>query len=331
MKTTELVANIGIGNEIVRNDFDSMPIYREIRKEVDSYGNVFVRIPKFYIKKESIEGLYDIKISKEKMEGYYLPMVFWDFEKNKELDYYYHGAHEASISSDGLRLESKSGVLPAHSKNIVQFRTLAKANGKGYQQNDIHAIDVIQALFYVEFGTLNSQSIHAGLTDGANKSPSITGFSDGITASSGAMGVGGKFPFVYRGIENPFGSMWEFVDGININEFQSWIALNADEYTSNVFAEPYKKLSYINSNTNGYAISMGFDKGYQFAEIPVSVRGSGSTYYSDYYYQATGQRIALFGGRWTYGSNAGLSCWSLDNSSDLAHSTVGARLLKKAL
>ena len=125
--------------------------------------------------------------------------------------------------------------------------------------------------------------------------------------------------------------MWEFVDGININEFQSWIALNADEYASNVFAEPYKKLSYINSNTNGYAISMGFDKDYQFAEIPVSVGGSGSTYYSDYYYQATGQRIALFGGRWTDASAAGLSYWYLDNSSGAARSTLGARLLKKAL
>ena len=119
--------------------------------------------------------------------------------------------------------------------------------------------------------------------------------------------------------------------GININEFQSWIALNADEYASNVFAEPYKKLSYINSNTNGYAISMGFDKDYQFAEIPVSVGGSGSTYYSDYYYQATGQRIALFGGSWRIDSSAGFSCWDLGDSSGGAYSSVGARLLKKAL
>ena len=42
----------------------------------------------------------------------------------------------------------------------------ALANGAGYQQLDIHVVDVLQVLFLIEFATLNSQSIMAGYTAG---------------------------------------------------------------------------------------------------------------------------------------------------------------------
>lgn len=326
---TELVANIGIGSEVVRNDFDHLPIYREIREETDQYGNVFIRIPKFYIKKES-GAEYRIQISKEKLEGYYLPHVFYDFEKDLELDYFLYGAYEGSLSADGERLESKEGTKPLVSRNIVQFRDLARANGRGYQQNDIHAIDVLQALFYVEFGTLHSQSIHPGFTSG-NTEPATSGFSKNIASTSGAMGTGGSYPFMYRGIENPWGSVYEFIDGINILDNQTWIAKNAEDYTSNVYAVPYEKLGYINCTENGIVTQMGFDPKYPYAEFPVAVGGSSTTYYADYYYQSFGQRIALFGGDWANGSSAGLSLWHLNNSSGTANSKIGGRLLKKPL
>lgn len=46
-----MVAAAGIDDEIVSNDFDNVPIFGEISEVVDTLGNVFVRIPKFYIKK----------------------------------------------------------------------------------------------------------------------------------------------------------------------------------------------------------------------------------------------------------------------------------------
>ena len=47
---------MGIDSEIVRNDFDNVPLFGEIHEVVDTLGNVFVRIPKFYIKKVDTEN-----------------------------------------------------------------------------------------------------------------------------------------------------------------------------------------------------------------------------------------------------------------------------------
>lgn len=410
------VAATGVDGALVTNDFDRMPIYREMIEETDAYGNVFIRIPKFYIKKTDGSGFKTIKISKTQYPGYYLPAVFWDFTNGKELDYYWHGKYKANLSADNLRLESKPATFPLQSKNIVQFRDYAKANNnvgaalKGYQQLDIHAQDVIYCLFTVEFATLNSQSIMQGFStgrytatdlitvastaantiivanatadlykvgqtvslgtsqgghqvfygrqilsitvhDGTNKAITIdgapfnaavgnmlyntgakNGFSADVNASSGTpIANDGKYPCVYRGIESPWGDMWQFVDGVNITEFQAWVCRNADQYASNVFASPYEKVGYVNGNTNGYLKYKGFDKLYPFAELPKEVGGDSATYYSDYYYQATGQRIARVGGSWDDGSNVGLSCWGLSFSSTRANAYIGGRLLKKAL
>lgn len=326
----KLIANIGIGSQVVQNDFDAMPIYKDMERVTDSYGNVFVRIPKFYIKKESIAGKYSVQISKERLPGYYLPYVFWDFAGNKELPYFDYGAYEASLSADGTKLESKAGVKPLVATNIVDFRNYARANGAGYQQNDIHAIDVIQALFRVEFATMNSQSIHPGRTTG-NTESAYTGETDGVASSSGAMGMDATNSFKYRGIENPWGDVYEWIDGINISNHQAWVCKDASKYSSDVFASPYEKLSYKNSETNGYAKEMGFDSNLPFAEFPIEVGASSITYYADNYYQGTGNRVALFGGVWSTGVTAGLSFWYLIHTSSSVSSHFGGRLLRKPL
>ena len=325
-----LIANIGIGTEVIQNDYDGAPIFREMQEETDSYGNVFIRIPKFYIRKDVSESKYEVMISKEKLPGFYLPALFWDFEKEKELPYFLYGKYKATLSDDGLRLESKPGKKPLVSRNIVQFRGLAKANGDGYQINDIHGIDVLQTLFRVEFKTMHSQSIHPGFTSG-NTESATTGGTDGLAASSGAMGTGGSYQFSYRGIEDPWGNVYEFIDGININEHQAWVCRDANRYVSNVFASPYEQLGYINLDVNSWVTSMGYDETLPFAEFPTEGGGGTTTYYGDHYYQAAGQRVALFGGVWAHGALVGLSFWNLNTGSWDAYSTFGARLLKKPL
>lgn len=321
-----LIAQAGVGGQLVRNDFDGMPIWGEMERVTDEYGNVFVKVPKFYIKKQSGADYYSIKVSRTKYAGFYLPSNFWDFANEKELDYTLIGAYQANLSTDGIRLESKSGNLPLHTRNIVQFRNFAKANGNGYQQLDVHAVDIIRTLFTVEFATLHSQSIAAGLTTATEAI--VSGLGDNLLASSGTpVANDGKNPFVYRGIENPWGNVWQFVDGVNINDWQSWTIRDADKYTSNVFASPYEKASYVNATGNGYPVEMGFDSKLPFVEFPVALGGNSATYYADYYYQATGQRVALFGGNWSNRTNAGISNWNLNNSSGNANANIGGRTL----
>lgn len=412
-----MTAAVGVDSEPAINDFDTAEIYREIKEVEDSLGNTFVRIPKFWIRKMDGTGIKTWQISKQHFSGAYLPACFWDFTNSVELDYVYVGKHLGYVN--GTKLESKPNLYPTVNTNIVDFRTAAEANNTvdllGYQQMDIHTYDALMTLFYIEFATLNSQSIMAGYTAGrynaadtltADTSPAgntlivanatgalyqvgqaisvgtslggnqrfygrtitaidadtpsagsttitfdgaavalttgdilyntgmKTGFSSAIAASSGSISSNsdGKHSFSYRGIESLYGDIFQFVDGVNINDLRAWICRDANDYASNLFASPYEELSYINGNASGYISEMGFDSDNPFAAFPTSIIGGGNNkYYSDYYYQATGQRVAQVGGSWYSGSAAGLLYRGLSVASSSAGVSFGARLLKKAL
>jgi hypothetical protein len=409
-----MVANVGIGSQIVQNDFDNAQIYREIGTVIDDYGNVFRRIPKFYIRKEDRADYKSWEVSKYRYPGFYLPWLFWDFTNNKELPYYDHGKHKGSIT--GGKLESKPDVWPTVNQTIIQNRTAAQANNTGglagYQQLDIHAIDVLRTLMFVEFATLNMQNVMQGYTTGqylashvalateagANRiiltnaqaaayrvgqpvgcgttlggnqrfaDRTITaiqvdtpaagqtaivfdgaainvvagdilyntgwknGFSAGIAASSGCIiGGDGKYPAAYRGIESPYGDLYQFVDALNITNYQAWVCKNAAQYASNLFASPYEQLSYANYDVSDvYIRSMGFDPARPFCELPTSAATVGTEYYCDRYYCAGDQRIARCGSYWNSGAYAGPSAWYLYDTSGNAGVNVVGRLLKKA-
>ena len=159
------------------------------------------------------------------------------------------------------------------------------------------------------------------------------GFSAAIAASSGSIvsNSDGKYPCMYRGIESPWGDVWQFVDGVNINDRRAWVCANAASYASNVFAAPYEQLGYVDHNGNNYAQTMGYDASNPFAEFPTAVSAIGDSAYKDYYYQDAGQRIARVGGDWSAHANAGVSCWFLVNTSSAANVTFGGRLVRKAL
>ena len=412
-----MVANVGVDSTFARNDFDSAEIFREMQPVTDTYGNVFIRIPKFYIKKTDGAGFKTWQVSKTQYPGFYRPWCFWDFTNSRELPYIDIGKYKATQDGSS-RLESKPGNPPLVSTNIVNFRTYAQNNNTGgllgYQQLDIHVYDIIRTLMFVEFATLDIQSIMQGFTTGqyaaahvdlegdgsatttivvtdaqgalyrvgqpiscgtalggvqrfygrsivsitANVSGSgrthivfdgdsvaisagdvlynsgwKNGFSSGIAASSGSIGsnADGKYPCMYRGIESPYGDIWQFVDGVNISDLQAWVCRNAEGYASNVFASPYEQLSYVNHNANNYVQATGYDANNPFAEFPTAVSAVGDSGYKDYYYQTNGERIALVGGSWFVGAVAGVSCWTLSFSSADALVRIGGRLVRKCL
>jgi hypothetical protein len=295
------------------------------------------------------------------------------------------------------------------------MRTYAQNNNSGlngYQQLDIHVRDMLLALFYIEFATLNSQSIMQGWANGqyvathlatfattsgnqivvANATAALyavgqpisigttqggnqvfygrtitainvydgsdkaivfdgapvniavgnflyntgwkNGFSSTIAASSGSpvSNSSGLQPCSYRGIESLWGDIWQFVDGVNINNSQAWVCQNAASYASNAFANPYLELAYANYGTSDWVSAMGYDLANPELELPTAGGGSSSTYYSDSFYQnASGQFIALIGGNWSSGAGAGFSFWDLNVGSGNTNVDVGGRLLRKAI
>lgn len=403
-----MTAAIGIDGQVVINDFDNAPIYRDMKQVTDVLGNVFIRIPKFYIRKQVTSTFQTWEVSPFKHDGFYLPWCFWDFVNNKELDYVDVGKYQASKSVDN-KLESKPLTYPLANTSIVNFRTYARANGAGYGQFDIHVADLLQTLFIIEFATLNSQSVMPGFTNGqysatrlavltetavnrvvlANANADVfkvgqpisigttqggnqvfygrtitainvvdasnkelvfdgdpvnitagnmvyntgwrSGWSSAVLAKSGTIIANdGFYPMMYRGIESLYGDVWKWVDGVNINARQAWVCENQDSYVSNLFTLPFKMLSYINKDVNNYVSKMGMDFANPYANFPVETSGGSTTFYSDYYYQNTGQYVALLGGSWSFGADAGLFSWSLNIASSNTYIAFGGRLLKKA-
>ncbi len=159
-----------------------------------------------------------------------------------------------------------------------------------------------------------------------------TGTTDGVVASSGCYTAnGGKYSIVWRGIENPYGNIYKHIDGGKIVDHQMWVCQFPSGYddkpsVDGKYEYPYMPLSYTNSADNGYTKKMGFDKRFPHAKFPVEVGAGSATYYSDYYYQNSGDRTIFVGGYWSNGSFAGPFYWDLDRGLGYASFRRGARL-----
>lgn len=137
----------------------------------------------------------------------------------------------------------------------------------------------------------------------------------------------------YRGIENPFGHLWKWSDGILLNS-----AVEEHTYPYYLCDDTSKLVSTDPSQTEGYVptgdapLSNGFIKSLVLGErgdlIPKDVNGgSDSTYYCDYYYQNGAQlRGVLLGGRAGLGTSAGLGSVCTDSAPTHSRASVGSRL-----
>lgn len=139
----------------------------------------------------------------------------------------------------------------------------------------------------------------------------------------------------YRGIENPFGHIWKWTDGINI-----MIKPDTDANpTSDVYTcqDPSK---FNDSNYDGYicvgqeARTEGYVKDINFGEygsiMPKTVGGGSTSYFCDYNYtdipSSTTFRGVLFGGDAHAGSFAGLAYAYSKHAPSITLTYIGSRL-----
>jgi hypothetical protein len=153
-----------------------------------------------------------------------------------------------------------------------------------------------------------------------------SGMTDNVVATCGScMTNNGKYPCKFYGIENPWGNVWQWIDGININDYQSYVCSNPTKYADTITSD-YTALNYVNANTDGYIKEMGYDSRYPYVKITTTVGAASNTYYCDYYYRTTGLRALCGGGSWIYGSAAGLFCFSAYGAASNASIDISARL-----
>lgn len=269
----------------------------------------------------------------------------------------YEGAYKAGlvngsdiyISDDSDRVDewnnwrfgSVANIKPAsglvNALTRANSRKVASKRGTGFQQADILTSTMTIWLFLVEYATLDAQTVigkgRCDITDdGATNMSCHTGGTSTIGNGTGrATGVDGEVSISYRGKEDPFGNIWEFVDGINIEAKGKNVAYWADHgFADDTAAAPYQSTGFTITKQNGYISAFGWSEECDFLFLPAEAIGDSAKPVGDYTWvnpDYNGWFIALLGGDWYAGLYCGLCCWNLRNASSVRYRYVGSRLV----
>jgi len=231
-------------------------------------------------------------------------------------------------------IASVSGQYPMVGLTRAEFRTLAE--NAGYQLEDFWQRQLVTLLYLTEYGNWNSQNvIGEGNVNGVylasssiqSDSPhTIAGTSNSLGNQTGNVNSADGTPFVsYRGIENPWGNCYTWLDGFNIYDRQIYV--NNDETTFvDDTATNYTVLGAALPSTNGYIKQI---QKLDNIVIPLTTGGTSGVFVTDYLYTSTGWRVARAGGAASLGLSAGLAYLTLSVSSAGRTRSCGARLSKK--
>lgn len=323
--------------------------------ENGSNGQVMVEYPKAYTKYEytTVGNITYHKwyMSPSQLDGFTVDSSF--IVDGVEKPYHYIGAYEGSIfdksalaylladgqvadftPTTGDLLCSIANAKPCsgltQDLTIVKARILANNRGTGWGQWNALQVAFVQKLFMIEYNSANSQTkIGLGVVnktdDGLTNMSNNTGATSFLGNLSGRQaGTDGLTSVSYRGLENMWGNIWAFVDGMNIQAGNKlWLNMSNVNMVSDSFVSPYVLQGTL-ANTNGYVSKVLGNPNGLFA---TQASGSSTTRIPDYYYQdGTGNRIGVLVGGWNGGSGAGFANWSFSNDLGFRGRRVGSRL-----
>jgi len=314
-----------------------------------SDGQVMIEIPKFYFKYVGDTNTRTWYLSDLPATGYEVHPAF--VVGGVEKSYIYVGKYEGSIEDANSRgqqsnaltgynlgtdkLASVAGFQPVTSGQRSEFRTVAANRGAGWQQIDWLTNWALQLLYMAEYSDMHSQSV---LSYGvSNWSSSVWnnyisyyaightafGTHKGTTSFDGVLSGGDVGSYMaYRGIENWYGNIWKWLDGINFNSGAVYISDDPSVYADDTTTD-YTDVGITNATSNGYISKVGDSK---WGLLPTESSGSSSTYIPDYYFYNSGWRVALGGGSAFNGVNAGFATLYASDASSFRFATVGSRL-----
>ena len=314
--------NVTVGASEITSDFDTCYPWSNIEEVTDESGNVFVKIPKFYSKiTKNADGTYKHQLSGVKHEGFDTLFKVG----NNEIDYVMVGKYEGSGTSS--RVYSKSGQTPLVNITMDDFRNGCKAHGAGYQQYDFLIDLIIKELWLVEMATTDCQSIMYGYANG-NSEAIATGETDTVATSSGSAvsNTDGKHACKYRGIENPWGNIWKWCDGISFSGSSVYVCTEPTAYSAGKTLGLYEYYG-TRASSNGFVKTVAPLAEGSLIQYITAVGADESSYYCDRSWQ--GGTVLNCSGKWNNGTRAGLWYWDSDNTASASGIDIGGRLCYK--
>lgn len=260
------------------------------------------------------------------------------------------------------KFSSIAGARPATgvSQNLTRpnIEQMAKNRGEGWHSFGIKTASMEQLLMIVEMGMMNLQTaigqgvVNIPWTTGSDTTSSYAG-ATGSTASLGN-GTGratetttyeggvatkntadGKTSICYRGVENFWGNIWKFAYGVNIwgnGKMAGGMPYICSDfnYAEGKNTDNYEGAGFTVTKANGYILAMGYSTKYDWLFMASECLGNSSLPVGDYTYitkNLNGYRIALLGGGWYHGSDAGGFYWFLNNGVGSRYRDIGGRLV----
>ena len=255
--------------------------------------------------------------------------------------------------------------------SLISFRDYARRKVTNDNRWNIITYNIRKAiwmLFVTEYATLNSQeNFNSQLTvDGYRQGGLGAGITNGISAGNigtyaqtktGYSNEYGNFSIGtldltesdiytgstlntnnkkcrYRGIENPFGEVWEWTDGVYVTNYGAYEVIDKSNFTkltassyTGIVATECRAIGSVEQTGGGHSIKTIIgDKYCDILPTEVSDETSGSKYYRDGWWINSGFRGVLFGGDADNGALAGLACANALSAPSSTYANVGSRL-----
>ena len=328
--------------------------------EDGSNGQVMVYQPKFYYRRtpyaleDAIKGKIirheSLMISAIDQAGFKLAPVF-----SNDLDYVLLPAYDGAVIDN--KLASIAGATPINNLTIAQAETYAAARGEGWHIMTLPAESANQMLEIVEFGMMNGQTaLESGITSSMSNNASALY----ITGSTAALGNGighaessqaiingntvtftevGKRAIAYRGIENPWGHLWQMIGGVNIkgtgqsNGGTPYICTDFN-YTPSEVGNNYEEIGFALPSAYRWINAMGYGASkYDWVFMPIECSNTANSLLpvGDSIWSTNGLNginILASGGSYGYTEECGPFYYAVDRAeNDSARVNYGAKLL----
>lgn len=289
------------------------------------YAYYMVHFPKYYYRMDNSGAAvnkYKLYISEKKIN-----------ENYKEERECLIGVFEA-YNADG-KLTSRKLTVTTGEQTIETFFNQAQANGSNWGLIDYRAHKTIANLFCAKYGNTDISADNSSIpcSGGTRSWGSVTGNTISLGDRDGTFNNSSNF----LGLEDCYYGKFEFVQGINIIARQ-WIVydggLKVNTDISGLTSAGYTNVRQIvgptESNTtasssNGWIVGIAHG---EYADIMPSntTGGSDTTYYADYYYHDTGNRVFMRSGNSDLESQCGVFFSDAASDSSYVRSDIGSRL-----
>ena len=248
-----------------------------------------------------------------------------------------------------------AGVSATGNRNLTRdaVRKLCANRGVDWIQEDITIASAEQMLFVVEYATFNIQAVSV-FGSGVTNLPWVDNINNSVpnpantTLGNGSGKITVKYTHsngtaydvdvpVYRGVKNPFGNIWKFIDGFlrkhsagsDCNEAY-WQDGSKD--FSDTIAD-YIATGFSCATKEGYIKAFGYSEDCDFMYMTSKVGGDSNRPVGDYYYvnmSSNNIYIARLGANWNDGAMSGLFSWNLNRVASGRYCTIGGRLCRKS-